>query len=337
MKNLFDYATKELSQDAFLRWLFENYDCENESVKNACRKLFDSFTENKFKDKTITKLTTVAQWKNIDISIWFKIDGIEQLIVIEDKTGSGIHDDQLVKYNEKIKEHNDYWKKRGEAYRTERYLEDEENLFKVFYKTNIIDQWERSNAERSGWKNIYDIISIYELFSDIETDNQVLGYYIEYIKKIHSAANREGKPSEWNLISWHSFFNDYYQLGCVSEEKEINCYQKEYYYIKFFVKGHEKDLPCFEIRSRDFMYDKSSGKYSIEVRAVLYNLSEQANAQSIEAWQQALSKHEFGLNHKTDISKHKQIGKIRIDNIDDNEEALKKTFDKINILLSSLF
>ena len=28
MKNLFDYATKELSQDAFLRWLFENYDCE---------------------------------------------------------------------------------------------------------------------------------------------------------------------------------------------------------------------------------------------------------------------------------------------------------------------
>ena len=55
MKNLFDYATKELSQDAFLRWLFENYNCENESIKNACRKLFDSFTNNsdEFKDKTI--------------------------------------------------------------------------------------------------------------------------------------------------------------------------------------------------------------------------------------------------------------------------------------------
>ena len=337
MKNLFDYATKELSQDAFLRWLFENYNCENESVKNAFRKLFDSFTNNKFEKKEITDLKTVAQWKNIDVSIWFKVDEKEHLIVIEDKTGSGTHDDQLVKYNEKIKEHNDYWKKRGEAYRTESYLEDEENLFKVFYKTNIIDQWERSNAERSGWKNIYDIISIYELFSDIETDNEVLGYYIEYIKKIHSAANREGNPSEWNLISWHSFFNDYHPLVCISEEKEINCYQKEYYYIKFFVKGHEKDLPCFEIRSRDFKFDKNSGKYSIVVRAVLYNLSEQANAQSIEAWQQSLSKHGFGLNHKTDKSKHKQIGKIRIDNIDDNEEALKKTFDKINILLSSLF
>ena len=54
MKNLFDYATKELSQDAFLRWLFENYNCENESAKNAFRKLFDSFTKNKFKEKAIT-------------------------------------------------------------------------------------------------------------------------------------------------------------------------------------------------------------------------------------------------------------------------------------------
>ena len=85
MKNLFDYATKELSQDAFLRWLFENYNCENESVNNACRKLFDSFTENKFKEKTITDLTTVAQWKNIDISIWFKSDGKEYLTALAAK------------------------------------------------------------------------------------------------------------------------------------------------------------------------------------------------------------------------------------------------------------
>lgn len=26
MKNIFDFATRELSQDAFLRWLLENYD-----------------------------------------------------------------------------------------------------------------------------------------------------------------------------------------------------------------------------------------------------------------------------------------------------------------------
>ena len=340
MENLFDYATKELSQDAFLRWLFENYNCENESVKNACRKLFDSFTNNsdEFKDKTITELTTVAQWKNIDISIWFKIDGIEQLIVIEDKTGSGIHDDQLARYEKEIIDHNDFWRneENRKKYDVERYIEKGGNVFKVFYKTNIIDEWEAMHAKDLGWKT-YDIYSIYDIFKDINTDNEVLGYYIDYIKKIHSAARREQPPSEWGLISWHSFFNAYHPLVCVSEEKEINCYQKEYYYIKFFVKGHEKDLPCFEIRSRDFKFDKSSGKCSIVVRAVLYNLTEQANAQSIGAWQQSLNKHGFSLNHRTDITKHKQIGTIRFDNIEDNEEELKKTFDKINILLSSSF
>ena len=340
MENLFDYATKELSQDAFLRWLFENYNCENESVKNACRELFDSFTNNsdEFKDKTITVLTTVAQWKNIDISIWFKIDGIEQLIVIEDKTGSGIHDDQLARYEKEIIDHNDFWRneENRKKYDVERYIEKGGNVFKVFYKTNIIDEWEAMHAKDLGWKT-YDIYSIYDIFKDINTDNEVLGYYIDYIKKIHSAARREQPPSEWGLISWHSFFNAYHPLVCVSEEKEINCYQKEYYYIKFFVFFFEKDLPCFEIRSRDFKFDKSSGKYSIVVRAVLYNLTEQANAQSIEAWQQSINKHGFSLNHRTDITKHKQIGTIRFDNIEDNEEELKKTFDKINILLSSSF
>ena len=338
MKNLFDYATKELSQDAFLRWLFENYNCENESVKNAFRKLFDSFTKDKFKDKTITDLTTVAQWKNIDISIWFKIDGIEQLIVIEDKTGSGIHDDQLARYEKEIIGHNVFWRneENRKKYGCERYIENNGNVFKVFYKTNIIDEWEAEHAEDLGWKT-YDIYSIYDLFKDIETDNEVLGYYVEYIKKIHSAARRELPPSEWGLISWHSFFNDYHPLGCISEKKEISCYRKEYYYIKFFVKGHEDDMPCFEIRSRDFQFDKSCGKCSIAVRAVLYNLSEQANAESIEAWQQSFKKYGFKLNYRMDTAKHKQIGTIKIMNFEDNDQALANVLNNITILLSEIF
>ena len=110
MKNLFDFATKELSQDAFLRWLFENYNCENESIKNAFRKLFNSFTNDSFVDKEITDLKTVAQWKNIDISIWFKVDDEDYLIIIEDKTGSSVHDNQLDKYTKEIKKHNEFWK-----------------------------------------------------------------------------------------------------------------------------------------------------------------------------------------------------------------------------------
>lgn len=341
MKNLFDYATKELSQDAFLRWLFENYDCENESVKNAFRKLFDSFTENKFENKTITDLTTVTQWKNIDVSIWFKVDDKEYLIVIEDKTGSGIHDNQLARCEKEIIGHNDFWRneenrKKYDKYDVVRYIEKSGTVFKVFYKTNIIDEWEAKHTKDLGWKT-YDIYSIYNLFKDIETDNEVLGYYIDYIKKIHSAARREQPPSEWGLISWHSFFSEYKNLACISEKSEIGCYQKEYYYTKFFVKDHDNDLPCFEIRSRDFKFDKSSGKNSIVVRAVLYNLAEQVNAESIEVWQRSLKKHGFTLNYRTDITKHKQIGIIEITNFENNDQALTNVFNNISILLSEIF
>ena len=338
MKNLFDYATKELSQDAFLRWLFENYNCENESVKNAFRKLFDSFTNNKFEKKEITDLKTVAQWKNIDVSIWFTVDEKEHLIVIEDKTGSGIHDDQLKRYSEKINNHNDFWRneENRKKYKTESYVEDDENIFKVFYKTNIIDQWEKDNAIKNTWK-IYDIYSIYELFANIDTDSEVLGYYKEYIKKIYSAANRETSPSEWGLISWHSFFNDYQTPECVSKKKEINCYQKEYFYIKLFVKGHENDMPCFEIRSRDLKYDENKKKCSILVRAVLYNLLKQAGEQTIKSWQDSLKKQGFKLTYRKDISSHKQLGTIYIENIDNTEKAITIAFDSIGELLSALF
>jgi hypothetical protein len=76
MKNLFDYATKELSQDAFLRWLFENYNCENENIKRVCRTIFAEFTkERKLNFEEISELRTQAQWKYIDVSIWFTSTG----------------------------------------------------------------------------------------------------------------------------------------------------------------------------------------------------------------------------------------------------------------------
>ena len=338
MKNLFDYATKELSQDAFLRWLFENYNCDNESVKKACRKLFDSFTDNKFKDKTMTDLTTVVQWKNIDIAIWFKVDGIEQLIIIEDKTGSGIHNNQLARYEKEIIGHNDFWRKEEnrQKYDVERYIEKTGNVFKIFYKTNIIDEWESKHAKELSWKT-YDIYSIYKLFKDIEPNNEVLSYYIDYIKKIHSAAKREQPPSEWVGISWHSFFNEYKNPKCISAKTEIGCYRKEYYYTKLFIKNHENDMPCFEIRSRDFKFDKNSGEHSITVRAVLYNLTEQSNAESIEAWQQSLKTHGFSLNYRTDITKHKQIGTIQINFFEDNVQAITDVLDKTSMLLVEIF
>ena len=124
MKNLFDYATKELSQDAFLRWLFENYNCENEEVVKFCKKVFNAFTNNELNFLKIEELTTTAQWNKIDVSIWFKCSGKDYLIVVEDKTTSEEHN-QLEDYNKKIDAHCDWL-----IQNNERKIEQ---VYKVFY------------------------------------------------------------------------------------------------------------------------------------------------------------------------------------------------------------
>ena len=96
-------------------------------------------------------------------------------------------------------------------------------------------------------------------------------------------------------------------------------------------------MPCFEIRNRDFKNIENEKKCSLLVRVVLYNLSNQANEHTIKEWQQSLKNHGFKLNHRNDISTHKQIGSICIENIDNTEKCLSITFDRINTLLSSLF
>ena len=75
MKNLFDYATKELSQDAFLRWLFESY--EDEQIRPIVADFITNFTFGQedgrpqlvVKPDDIKNIKTFAQVNDIDVCI----------------------------------------------------------------------------------------------------------------------------------------------------------------------------------------------------------------------------------------------------------------------------
>lgn len=220
MKNLFDYATKELSQDAFLRWLFENYDCENKKVRNVCEKLFNAFTNNELNFSKIDKnsLRTVAQWKNIDVSIWFTIQGEEYLIVIEDKTTSEEHK-QLNNYNEKIQDHLDWLIKNKKS--------PIKQVYKVFYKTAQISGVEKERIEEAGWNNIFDIDRIYGLFKDCyDTDSDVLDGYANHIRDINDTYNNfENVPFEKWLYN-NTIFQAYAQKRLRSDYSD--CYRGIY-------------------------------------------------------------------------------------------------------------
>lgn len=251
MKNLFNYATKELSQDAFLRWLFENYNCENEEVVRICKKIFNAFTNN---DNTNTaldfskidknSLKTVAQWKNIDVSIWFTIQGEEYLIVIEDKTTTEEHC-QLKNYNEKIKEHLNWLIKNNKR--------PIKQVYKIFYKTAEISgnkkdkKTEKGRVFAEGWE-IFDIQKIYELFKDVKnTRSEILDGYAEHIRDINDTYNNFENVSFEKWLYNNTIFQAYAQKRLKSDYSD--CYRGIYVWASTRKEFHKFTMEIlFEFR-----------------------------------------------------------------------------------------
>ena len=96
MKNLFDYATRELSQDAFLCWLFENYDCDEPILGKIAVALLSEMTGIKeLSCDTILDLKTFRQEKHTDIIVCFEHQKKKHTLVIEDKISSDVRDNQF--------------------------------------------------------------------------------------------------------------------------------------------------------------------------------------------------------------------------------------------------
>lgn len=95
--NIFQFATKELSQDAFLCWVFSfaNPEYSKGVYKELHLLALDCFKELLGYKGAITNLEIKTQIKRIDV--WIEVNG-DHLIIIEDKTFSTLGNDQLEKY-----------------------------------------------------------------------------------------------------------------------------------------------------------------------------------------------------------------------------------------------
>ena len=98
--NLFQIATKELSQDGFIAWLLQWADPSNiEHDAELCHSAqsFVRFLLGQDESYSITSVEAGRQWEHIDI--WAVVNDTEA-IIIEDKIGTGEHSDQLTRYRD---------------------------------------------------------------------------------------------------------------------------------------------------------------------------------------------------------------------------------------------
>jgi len=168
--NLFDYATSELSQDAFLAWLFKWAEKENETEDKA---LHDCAVEclnifiKEYKLPDIEKVQIIKQRKNIDL--WIVIND-EFHLIIEDKTATSEHDNQLQRYKDFAKE----W------YNENKGSDFEKHFDFVYYKSGDITPYENHVVKIAG----YHIVSRQDMLNCLNEYEGLNSILIDYRNKL---------------------------------------------------------------------------------------------------------------------------------------------------------
>lgn len=304
MKNLFNFATKELSQDAFLRWLFESWeDKDLTPVVSALLKKFCGLSD----DENIKKIETWAQWRKIDITVYIDTNKRNLALFIEDKSFSGEHD-QLLKYNSAIKT-----------------IKDRE-IFKIFYKTSLLNEKDTTAAKNTDWTT-YDINEICELFYPFtETKNVILLQYINYISAISAATKSIDKPqkndNKIDFIKWGKYYKEKILPNFINEFPKSDAWsgtEWRWSYSCITIKAKEK-APYLEIQSRDCINDK------ITVKLLCYDIDDFSPIE--KAIQIATESKIFDCRHIVHRdNKPKQIGKYFKDQIKSDDDFINAIKD----------
>lgn len=195
--NLFDFATSELSQDAFfcwsLNWLAVKEDTEDPYYKYG-KAMLDLFLGNNKKDEytdvLIKKQFAVEQEEKrkgiIDILVLFKERNESHALIIEDKTHTSEHSDQIATYKKNLPP---TLKKSNDA-EIEPYKDlPSENIYTAYVKTGIMYSNDIDIKNKVNTTINFDkLLKFLDLF--YEGSNQTIAtinsnIFLDYYKHLH--------------------------------------------------------------------------------------------------------------------------------------------------------
>lgn len=158
--NIFEFATSELSQDAFLCYLMSFGKREYKDKNTEEYKLARSFLKELIVEEDVEEIK--RQESHIDVLILTK----SYVVILEDKTFSKEHSEQLKRYNEICKS---------------KYFDKKVKL--LYFKTGYMDIQEKEKFENNE-VCILDIDVISKLMSEYSGNNTVVNMWKEHIEKI---------------------------------------------------------------------------------------------------------------------------------------------------------
>lgn len=189
--NIFSFATSELSQDAILSWLIKWADDKYLNVdRNLCYlgKSFLTLLTN-IPQTNIHTVEVGRQWCNIDI--WAEIND-DAFLVIEDKTSTTVHGNQLQRYKEAVEEE---------------YDNQRNHLFFTYVKTGNESLSISKSIQAQGYKTINrsDILAVLNTYKG---KNPLVIDFYNHLQELENATNSyKLKPiKEWKWYEWQGFY-----------------------------------------------------------------------------------------------------------------------------------
>jgi hypothetical protein len=242
--NLFSFATSELSQDAFICWCLNWINYPNEELYPMAKDIFSNLLEEK--DLENEKIEILRQYKKIDVLVILKKS--KKAYIIEDKTYTSEHSEQIKRYKETIK--NDF-------------KEEINDVKTVYFKTGFwfSDDYKTTTDENKvnikiNRKDFLDILDKYR------GKNQILDDYCEYFKGVTENEEKEKNYliSEeefsqkkywelniaWSAISQYEFMRKIFPEGYIRSGRSIGGGVYTQYDIlekKIFPDTREENLP----------------------------------------------------------------------------------------------
>lgn len=201
--NIFSYATGELSQDAFICWLmsYAMKDAENDVALRMCAQDFlrQFIPELSCEENIYISEIPQKQYKSIDVLLTVNE---KYKVIIEDKTYTSEHDNQLSRYFDIVCEDYKNFTVKG-----------------VYFKTGF--QSDLSAIKESGYM-YFDrqaILKTIEKYAD-KTQNRIFRDYYEYLKNLNDEVEKFKTLSveQWN---WHQI-NGFYEYAKKNNKSDMN-------------------------------------------------------------------------------------------------------------------
>ena len=210
--NLFDYATSELSQDAFLAWYCRWADeamTDDKELQVSARtflKKYIAIQQPDYEDE-IRTVAVNRQYEHIDVLLTVNND---LRVIIEDKVHTYTHDNQLKRYSDAIA---------GRKVR-------------LYIKTGDESIAQKMNIERDG----YIVVSRAELLQSLEScksDNEILRSFVEKMRRWEDAIHNYHQSEVWSAAQVIGFYLDMERLLPCAKWSHVNNPNKGNYVLNW--------------------------------------------------------------------------------------------------------